>query len=222
MKYMSNKKYCGKCCGRCCKNNEHIHGSCAMGCGCPCHKPSVTEYKEEQNLHQDLADEEVKELMMMEEAIASAELASEPQSIPLGRDEREEKEYSTPLECRVCGYNHEPDCDKTESEEQPISPIVDNFLQESIDKESEEWEERFEQFGHEDTSDCSKNQCYCFMKYIKSFIKEILSSHTKKVVSELKEKIEGIPTYLYSDTHNSPQYMVMKKKDIINIINNIK
>jgi hypothetical protein len=168
----------------------------------------------------------LKEEMMMEEATASAELASEPQSIfmQVGRTiqcsnchpEMNFQDYHKIMKCEcIC---HDTPNLTPESERIP-SPQITEFT------EMEEWETAWndyvdakqDYFDYTSESDESKDILHWWSNK--------LSSHSQKLVSELKEKIEKLDRFRCGACDGakcSHTQFCEFRKDVVDLLDNRK
>jgi hypothetical protein len=217
-----------ECCPKCYKSN--VFGVKArFKCeDCKCHKPSVENCQK------------------CDSYICKCEVRPfEPQSIPLDRDEGKERDLVMRLRCEICGAKSDNDHDEdihrdskhkflhthnlTPESEQKCGKETflarhyefqkDGICQKCTPEsnEMEEWESRFDDLwgGWNGAPEGSSNG---LDYYIKQLIRDILGSHSQKLVSEFKEKItkevEDLVPYKTKDGYE------ICKKHTINIINN--
>jgi hypothetical protein len=134
----------------------------------------------------------------------------EPQSIPLDRDERKCNDCFHGL-CKVCNCCHNPDCEF--ANKHPMKACYDQLLPPTLTPESTEMGNKLRGeiekvlWKHYDP-DSAMNA-----EEIMDDIMPILSSHSQKLVSELKDALE-------KDSFEQSSTTLYER--IINIINNIK
>jgi len=165
------------------KECEQCKYGCLMAgnsCKCPCHKPSV----EVSKCCGAEALIQVGGIYGCKKCENYCEIKSSSQSIPIDRDEGEEK--CPILDCNdiLCPYRN-----NKKSSTPKLTP-------EST--EMEEWDKEFDkEFVRDDglmdkyTYDEDGDSVF-MATAIKSFIKELLSTHSQKLVSEIKGNIAGM------------------------------
>jgi len=99
-------------------------------------------------------------------------------------------EIPPPLECRVCGYNHEPDCDSIPSpkEEDKVLEILDKGIKD-WEFNKEEWEEqiRLACYLRPDSQMEAQQITDSAIKIIKNLLSKSLLSQRIETANKLKE-----------------------------------
>lgn len=212
---MQNSNEKSKCCEKCLGSISGLQWWC-NDASCPCHKPSVEVSKCCKKCGKEVMRLDGKHQIRCEDLFCKFCHNPERQSIPLDRDEREcIQDYKEQMaiiedlppqtESEECGFGCGRKWDE-EGDENGFSNCVSAYhLKGKI--ESEEWENEID---IEFNIDMLKAN-------VKEIIRKALDSHSQKLVSELKSKIEEL---LKTPEYNKDQTYDIAIKEVLNIINN--